>query len=281
MRVYTPSELNAMNLDERKAALEGEFGRSFHVSAAEHVTWIFWARDTDEPTDILGHASAFMLDRGSGSILVTAAHVYRRYLDDQRQIGPLRCQVANTTVKNLSAHLIACGNLDIPLDEPDRETDIATFRLTNGAVGRIGKRPVLAPARDWPAPPKRGEQVMFCGFPAQERIRVSAAEINFGFHSGMTGAASVTDHQITVRFEREFMIDQHGSGLPPVGYGLGGISGGPLLVPDFRDGAWMWRLGGVITQATEERPPEEVLVEMVVAHRAEYIQADGTLAKSL
>jgi hypothetical protein len=97
----------------------------------------------------------------------------------------------------------------------------------------------------------------------------------------MTGAAAVTDHQITVRFEREFMIDQHGTGLPPVGYGLGGISGGPLLVPDFRDGAWMWRLGGVIAQATEERPPDEVLVEMVVAHRAEYIQADGTLAKML
>jgi hypothetical protein len=270
-----------MNLEERKLALEGEFGRSFHVSAAEHVTWIFWARDTNEPTDILGHASAFMLDRGDGPMLITAAHVYRQYLDDQRRIGPLRCQVANTTVKDLSAHLIACGNLDIPLDEPDREPDIATFRLSKGAAGRIGKRPVLAPAGNWPKPPKPGEQVMFCGFPAQERIRVSVGEINFGFHSGITGASSVTDHQITVRFEREFMIDQHGTGLPPPGYGLGGISGGPLLVPDFREGVWKWRLGGVIAQATEERPPDQVLIEMVVAHRAEYIQTNGTLANLL
>ncbi len=60
---------------------------------------------------------------------------------------------------------------------------------------------------------------------------------------------------------------------------LGGISGGPLLVPDYRDGAWGWRLGGVISQATEELPPEKVVFEMVVAHRAEYIQSDGTLAK--
>ena len=110
---------------------------------------------------------------------------------------------------------------------------------------------------------------------------MSAGEINFGFHSGMTAAASVTDHQITVRFEREFMIDQHGTGLPPHGYGLGGISGGPLLVPDYRDGVWVWRLGGVIAQATEERPPDEVLIEMVVAHRAEYIHVNGTLAKML
>jgi hypothetical protein len=91
----------------------------------------------------------------------------------------------------------------------------------------------------------------------------------------------VTHHQITVRYEREFMIDQHGNGLPPPGYGLGGISGGPLLVPDFRDGEWRWRLGGVIAQATEERPPDQVLIEMVVAQRAEYIHANGTLAKML
>jgi hypothetical protein len=201
MRIYTPWELNAMSLEERKVALESEFGRAFHVSAAEYVTWIIWARAESELTDVLGHASAFMLDRGGGPMLVTAAHVYRKYLDDQRRVGPLHCQVANTTVSDLSAHSIACGNLRIPLDEPDREPDIATFRLPSSAVGRIGKRPILALAGDWPPPPQRGEQVLFGGFPAQERILISAGRINFGFHSGMTGAASVTDHQITVRLE--------------------------------------------------------------------------------
>jgi hypothetical protein len=195
MKIYTPQELNAMTLDERKVALDGQFGRSFHISANQHVTWIFWARATSEPTKILGHGSAFILDRGGRLMLVTAAHVYRQYLDDQRREGPLHCQVANTMVKDLSAHLIACGNLGIPLDEPDRESDIATFRLTSDEVERIGKRPIVAPATDWPPPPKSGEQVMFCGFPAQERIFTRANEINFGFHSGMTGAASVTHHQ--------------------------------------------------------------------------------------
>jgi hypothetical protein len=281
MKVYTPSELNNMNLDERKVALDGEFGRSFHISAGQHVTWIFWARDTKAPTKTLGHGSAFILRRGEHFMLVTAGHVYRQYLDDRRREGALYCQVANTVVKDLSRHLIACGNLSIPLDEPDHEPDIATFRLTNDEVGRIGKQPICAPASNWPAPPNPGEQVMFCGYPGQERVFISPSEINFGLHSGMTKAASVTDHQITMRFEREFMLDQHGTGLPPPGYGYGGISGGPLLVPDFREGVWKWRLGGVIVQAPEERPPENVLVEMVVAHRAEYIQADGTLAKSL
>ena len=151
-------------------------------------------------------------------MLITAAHVYRQYLQDRRRVGPLVCQVANTTVKDLSGHLIACGNLSIPLDEPDREPDIATFRLSVGAADRIGERPLVASAADWPPPPKCGEQVMFGGFPAQERQFVSGNEINFGFHSGMTMATSVTEHQITVRLEREFMIDQHGTGLPPLGY---------------------------------------------------------------
>jgi hypothetical protein len=132
MKIYTPAELNAMSLDERKIVLQGDFGRSFHISAAEHVTWIFWAQDAEGLVDILGHASAFMLDRGDGPILVTAAHVYRQYLDHRKKIGPMYCRVANTRMKDLSSHLIDRGNLNIPLDEPDREPDIATFRLPKG-----------------------------------------------------------------------------------------------------------------------------------------------------
>jgi hypothetical protein len=49
MKIYSPDQLSAMADYERKAVLEGEFGRSFHVSAAEHVAWIFWTRDTEEP----------------------------------------------------------------------------------------------------------------------------------------------------------------------------------------------------------------------------------------
>lgn len=281
MKVYAPWELNAMTPDERKAALDSEFGRSFHVTALQHVTWMFWARDTEEPTQILNHASAFMLDRGRGPMLVTAAHVYRQYVADWERFGPLRCQIANAVVPDLRMYVIACGNLGIKTGERELEPDIATFRLPAGADRHIGKEPITAPPDAWPLPPNPDEQAMFAGFPGQERIVRRPGEICFGFYAGMSLVTTVTDHQITLRFEREFMLDQHGKGLPPKGYGLGGISGGPLLVPLYREGAWIWRLGGVISQATEERHPEEVIFEMVVAHRAEYIQPDGTLAKNL
>ena len=121
MKVFSPQELNAMSDDERKAALSGGLGQMFSEMAHEHVTWIWWTKDTTEPTDILGHGSAFILDRGSGPMLVTAAHVYREYLAHQREYGALYCQVANAHVADLGPLLIGCGNLHIPLGEPSPE----------------------------------------------------------------------------------------------------------------------------------------------------------------
>ena len=174
-----------MSLDERKAALSGDFGRSFHITAAEHVTWIFWTRATEGLTDILGHASAFLLDRGKGPMLVTAAHVFRQYMEDMGRFGGLYCQIANVVVKNLNDHLIACGNPSTSFDHRSQEPDIATFRLPVGAAERIGTKPIMALSDHWPPPPKAGEQVMFAGYPGQERIYINSSEINFGFHSGM------------------------------------------------------------------------------------------------
>lgn len=90
----------------------------------------------------------------------------------------------------------------------------------------------------------------------------------------MLPVTSLTEEQITCRFDREAMVAAHGSALPPVGHELGGISGGPLLIPDYRDGAYHWRLGGVISEARASE-----ILESVVSHRAEYILPDGRLAK--
>lgn len=118
MKIYTPWELNAMAPEERKIALNGEFHRSLHRGAAKHVTWIFRTRETSAPTEVLGQGSAFILDRDSGPMLITAARVYRQFLADAERHGPLYCQVSNTRVKNLSGLLVACGNLDTPLMGP-------------------------------------------------------------------------------------------------------------------------------------------------------------------
>jgi hypothetical protein len=279
-RIFTPQELNAMSNDERKAALAGGVGEMFSRLANQHVTWIWWTRDTDELTDILGHGSAFILNRGHGPMLVTAGHVFREYLAHQRQYGSLYCQVANTKVRDLSKLLIACGNVHIPLPDKGPEADIATFRMTPAAVDRVGLTPIMA-LGDWPGPPAPNQNIMFAGYPGHERIFAKPNEINFGFHTGMTGARTITDRQITMLIEREFLVDWTGHGVPPAGYGLGGVSGAPLLVPEWRESGWYFRLGGVISEAPEPRAPEDVLFEMVAADRAEFILPNGRLAKVL
>lgn len=276
----TPEQLNAMTNDQRKAVLKGGLGLAFHKSAVEHVTWIFWAHEGVEPLHVLGQGSAFLLDLGEEIILVTAAHVYRQYLVDVAQHGSVYCQIANTRVRDLSKYLIACGDLLVPLDKATRESDIATFRLPNDAVNRIGKKPIPTLGASSFAPPHKGQQVMFVGYPANERGIIDEGAIEFGSYSALSGVSSITEHQITIRFDREHMIGHHGAGLPPLGYGLGGMSGGPLLAPE-HDGKWYWRLVGIVVQAPEERPPEKVLYESVIAHRAEYIQPDGRLNKRL
>jgi hypothetical protein len=92
----------------------------------------------------------------------------------------------------------------------------------------------------------------------------------------MPRITSITDHQISCRLDREKMIDLNGNGLPPFGYNIGAVSGGPLLVPTLvEQGALkgvVWRLGGVIMEAAKGE-----LFEQVVAVRAHYIQPDGRL----
>ncbi len=73
---------------------------------------------------------------------------------------------------------------------------------------------------------------MFVGFPAKERTIIAPDELSFGIYSGMQGATGITNHQITLRFTRDLWLSHMGHNAPPLGYGLGGISGGPLLVPD-------------------------------------------------
>ncbi len=92
----------------------------------------------------------------------------------------------------------------------------------------------------------------------------------------MTPITSVTDHQIACRFDREKTIDFSGSGLPPQGYDVGGVSGGPLLMPTLvREGpieGVVWRFAGVIVEAAMGD-----MFEQVVAVRAYYIQPDGRI----
>jgi len=85
----------------------------------------------------------------------------------------------------------------------------------------------------------------------------------------------VNDRQIRWRFSREDWIEVDEIGLPPPGLDLGGMSGGPILLPlDDGDGVWHLFLGGTITEALAS--PDH---ETVVAVRAHFINSDGSISR--
>jgi hypothetical protein len=76
--------------------------------------------------------------------------------------------------------------------------------------------------------------------------------------------------QIVCAFEREYWIAGEGERLPRAGLDLGGLSGGPLLLPLEREAQWYLTLAGVVSEA--------VFNEVVYATRGDFIRADGTVS---
>jgi hypothetical protein len=154
----------------------------------------------------------------------------------------------------------------------DRRIDIATFRIEPNEVAELGKNVVIGTDGAWPQPPNQGEIVFFGGFLGSQRVAIAPNEVSFGLHLGTTQVSDFTEHQIRCRLEREYWVDVRGLGLPLPGYDLGGVSGGPLLVPVYLNEKWSWRLAGVISEAQMLKE-----YEAFTAVRAHFILANGKI----
>jgi hypothetical protein len=266
---YRPEWLNALNDAQRQSPEVKEFSQRMHDSGGEHVTWLVWHYQEKKlwtPRFALWQqASMFFLDCGRGPFAVTAGHVYEQFLEDShtRYIGGT--QVANIGF-DPAERLIAWGrNLGL---------DIATFRITSEEIAATGKRIVRGIDGPWPPPPNEGEVVYFGGFPGSERDRIAGKEFTFGLHSGMVPLTSFTEYQLCCQFDRRYWVDVRGLGMPPIGYELGGVSGGPILQPIYKDGVWEWQLAGLISEALMVQD-----FERITAVRSHFILPDGHLSR--
>ncbi len=263
---YTPQWLNTLSEEEKKAVAASAFTRQMHDSAATHITWLFWRAEHciigAPPT--VHNASAFVLNCGRGPFVVTAAHVYRQFLADKKRSRRMGSQIGNVAF-NLQERIIDCGT--------DRRVDIATFQIEASELATLGKQIVTGTDGAWAAPPNPGEIALFGGFFGSQRIVTNSSEVSFGMHIAMTPVTDLTDHQIRCRFERKNWVDVRGLGLPLPGFDLGGVSGGPLLVPTFINDQWTWRLAGVVSEAQMHRE-----YEAIIAERAHFILPNGRIA---
>jgi hypothetical protein len=87
--------------------------------------------------------------------VVTAGHVYRKFLEDKGVSQQIKSQIGNLAF-DPEERLIDCGT--------DARIDVATFRLQPEEIPAIGKQVVIGSETFWPAAPNAGEAVFVGGF---------------------------------------------------------------------------------------------------------------------
>lgn len=263
---YTPEWLDALTDEEKQDVAKSDFTLGMLDSGCEHVLPLAWStrRRVRLAPDEWRQGSLFFLDCGRGPFAVTAGHVMSAFMEDRATRRVLSCQFGNLPF-NPEERLIAWGR--------DINVDIATFRVTLEEIQATGKQVVPGTNGTWPTPAEK-QAVFFGGFPGCERHLVAHREFEFGLHSGINPLTDFTDYQVRCRFNRKYWVDTRGTGVPPIGYDLGGVSGGPLLRPVYRDRIWGWQLVGVISEAIMEES-----FEVITAVRAHFIMPDGQLRR--
>ncbi len=265
-----------MSPEQRIVTLKAGFGEWKMHQGARYIAPFWWveprqSRVLHTPPGIRVHnGTAFFAKIGEQIFCITAAHVYRGYLDAKAAYPSLKCQLGDGgTIFDPESALYSIGEYR----DGRYIVDIATFRVTPEFVAGLNKEPVIAPDSQWPPRhPFSKQEASLLGYPASSRLWLDARSISFGnYYAGpQTGAAS--DRQITFPFEREAWIDTLGNGLPPTGMNLGGISGGPLLFLTEQGGDWSFNVGGVISEM-----PQSPHYETVIVSPAHFIGTDGSV----
>lgn len=260
----TPALLNDSSRQGHAEAAKLWFGR-MEAWAADCVSYFRWNRQTLIGTTALNNASCFFLDFPNRLLLITAAHVYDGYLEAKRR----------SNRRNIVCHI---GNIrfdpEARIRGYNQGLDIATFDFEYDDLIAMGKQAIAG--TPWPPPePKIGEGAIFGGFPGISRFWLRAKAMSFGLYLAHTPMTTVTDRQIMCRFDREAWNAVEGRRIPPPGTDLGGLSGGPFLLPlGTEEGVWNYCIGGIISQAQTS-----IDFETVVAVRAHFINQDGMISR--
>lgn len=248
--------LPALSIEEAKKLAAGSYARTLLENLATYVTPISWTIRVDGDILKLTNGTAFFAKTPRAIFGVTADHVVD---------GFLAAKAANPrTICHLLDNEFA---LDAAVMSRGRTADIATFKISETIVAKLGKQFTPWP----PMVPQAGKGIMYAGFPGAERLQVARREFSFGLHGAVSIAHSIDEEKITTVVDHSSIVDAIGHGLPPECYDIGGMSGGPMLtVVDA--GLISWRLAGVITDGL-------AMADILYATRADCIDDDGNVMR--
>lgn len=253
------SEGNPLNEAEARALLHGPAGMELWKAAANYVVPIFWALVEKSDSRILHNGTGFFLRVDGPTLLVTAAHVIRKFEADRTLHGvAVKAQLMNVGFDPLK-HLV-----DI-----DDSIDIATINVPNDLPDRVGKWTYQRQASSWPPPPPmQGRGLFFTGFPGIYRTESASDTVEFGLYGAILTATAVSEQRIISQLDRDHIETLSGLEPPPMNAPLGGMSGSP---------GWTltqvgWRLAGVLYQYSQD-------YELFYFRAADRIRPDGSLAR--
>ena len=225
--IITPSMLNAMPVDERVKALNEMFP-AMERWAAQHIPYFRWNRRDLIGTTTMIKGSCCFAEFDDRLFFVTAALVYDGFLEDQQKSG--------------AANTIATSRIFSSIRKQGcvATTAVLTSLLSYDELRRSANRPYLVRLGLPPSQYQNSRSGSVVSWESSAR--------GFGAHGralacvwGTCRITTVTDRQITCRFDRQFIAE--GRRTAPVGMNMGEMSGGPLLLPlgnDQGSGATAW-----------------------------------------
>ena len=222
---------------------------------------LFWGKSD---LAVSANGTAFILDTGMRKFVVTAAHVYRSYLEQKHKEEVDFCQLSTLNF-DLEKRLISA---------PDSgEVDIATFEISQDEIESIGANVLRGSNHSWPpSRPSEGNMIVVSGFPGLERLRKEDDYYSFGYYGFNTPVNTISNRHFGCSLDRKYWRDALGKGFPPKNYDMGGISGAPVIaLIKSEAGLVSWRLAGIVYEAAAS----DMLGEIMFAHHADLVDLNG------
>jgi hypothetical protein len=267
-KIATPQDQQAV-ITSGLGRAELELINSFNVP-------LFWGIRKDSGAIGYRNGTAFFLNAGQRPFGVTATHVIEGWKRSclEQEAGPLY----------LSGHReLLTIDWDARVIDADASIDIATFAVTEDEVRQLGKTILTGAQKIWPPrPPPENCILYYCGFPGVGTRPHPRGGPLFGAVPGMGIATSVSHKSISIQLEREYLVPLLGSGVPPVNFDFGGISGGPVI-KIVETSIRTYALAGIIYQGpnTADDPDQAIKgFDVICARHAHYLLPDGRLDRT-
>lgn len=192
----------------------------------------------------LNSASASLLEIDGRRFAITCNHVLAPHLDALTAGAPSFLQIGSVRVDVRNCPL-----------ETDEQGDYAVIDVTGAGLPQrdIGTTDAafMVP-RVWPPPEvEPDDHVYFAGFPGVQRKQTGSTELTFGAFAASASVASVGPGYFWLQFSRKDWVVNFG---PPEAVeleALGGMSGGPVLIPRQHVGLTIFDFAGIITDYHE------------------------------